>query len=404
MIIDRWQAIHSDLHLYQYDPVPLANAKTCPPILMIHSFLSGPRSWEPLSEYFQDYGLEKLYAMQIPALQVGDLAEDFFDQLHATIQYLLKERHPKEQAIILIGHGVGGLLAYRYWQHYQDQSAITYLFMIGAPHDSTVFPLLAEEEINNLANKAASIGQDKAVDFCKIRHWAKQSKSVLVNIVGHQVGPDFYGVARGVRSTTHFEQIVTHDVGVVHDGLVRGLRLPEAINLVFIMRQHMDHRSLNKDKRLFEPILAMLRGEFYQVKLYLIGLRLRGVDDEDLAGPIAFEINGNHMPPDSIFQGVPERLYLFEENAPPLCVLHYPVESISCVITLHLKDLSNQRGKRRRMYTRLYIPLHHSESIAHTMQDSEGSEYIWRITTEQVPRLLEDPALPDVRPNLSRGI
>ena len=197
---------------------------------------------------------------------------------------------------------------------------------------------------------------------------------------------------------------MTHDVGEVSDGFVRGLRLPEAVNLVFVMRPHIDHRRLNKNKNIYHAILSALRGEFYQVKLRLVGLRLNGVDDNGLAGPIAFEVNGNRMPPDSIFQGIPEKLYLFEESTPPLCILHYPISNMSCTITLHLKDLSNQRGKRRRMYTRLYIPLQHSDSITHTMQDSEGSEFIWRITTTQMPRLLEDPSLPDIRPSLSRGI
>ena len=145
-MFDRWQTLQPELHLYQFNPISLPNVKLCPPILMIHSFLSGPRSWEPMSEFFQEYGLEKLYALQIPDLQLGKLPQDSFQQIQKSIQFILRERHPKDQAVIVIGHGVGGLLAYRYWQAHADMSQIAYLFMIGVPHDSTSFSLITRRE------------------------------------------------------------------------------------------------------------------------------------------------------------------------------------------------------------------------------------------------------------------
>jgi len=358
-----------------------------------------------MAEYFAGYGLEKLYALQIPDLQRGVASEECITHLHDAIRYLLTERHPKDNGVVLIGHGAGGLLGYRFWQRLQADAQVDYLFMIGAPHNTTIFPLLDEETVVNLdADVDPAATQSLPVDFTKVRGRQPYGDTVLVNIMGHQVGPDWYGVLRGARSTSHFDRIVTHDVGEVYDGLVQGLRLPEAINLIVTMRQQLDHRSLNKDRRVYESILACLRGEYYQIKLRLVGLRLHGVDENNLAGPVAFEVNGNRMPPDSIFQGIPERLYLFDDSVPPVCTLHHKVGTISSTITLHLKDLSNQRGKRRRMYTRLYIPMRHDTNIAHTMQDSEGSDYIWRITCTRMPRVLDDPSIPEIMPARSKGI
>lgn len=400
-----WSIVHTDIQLYEYAASPRHQVKACPPIVLLHSALAGLSSWEPMAEYFAMYGLEKLYALQIPELQRGVATEHSLQQVHDAIEFLLAQRHPKEKGVIVIGHGAGGLLGYRFWQRLQTDARIDYLFMIGAPHNTTIFPLLSEESVHNFEpNTDPKATHSLPVDFTRIQARIHLSDAVLVNIMGHQVGPDWYGVLRGSRSTTHFDRIVTHDVGNIYDGLVQGLRLPEAINLVVTMRQQLDHRNLNKDKRVYESILSCLRGEYYQVKLSLVGLRLYGEDENQMAGPIAFEVNGNRMPPDSIFCGVPGRLYLFEETVPPLCTLHYAVGTVSATITLHLKDLSNQRGKRRRMYTRIYLPLRHDNSIAHTMQDSEGSNYIWRITCTRMSRVLDDPSIPDVQPKRSRGI
>ena len=40
----------------------------------------------------------------------------------------------------------------------------------------------------------AAKGQGIPIDFTKIRSLQAQNNTVLVNIMGHQVGPDFYGV------------------------------------------------------------------------------------------------------------------------------------------------------------------------------------------------------------------
>ncbi len=402
----RWQQVHPTLSLFQYDPVPALHAKTCPPILMLHSSLSSRRSWNMMSAYFKEYGLEKIYALELPEVQNGLPPRNVFDQLGEAIQFLLRDRHPRDKNVVLIGHGVGGLIAYRYWQYTKHPETIAYLFMIAAPHDTTVFPLLPEE----IGRKPAIAADARAtmtvpIDFTKIRALYPPGPTVLVNLMGHQMGPDFDGVVRGLRSTTFLERsTAAPDIHDAFDGIVNGLRLPEAINIVLAVHRQNEHLRLNKDKRVYEAILSCLRGEFYQVKLKLVGLCLRGIDDNDLAGPITFEVNGNRMPADSVFQGEPNHLYLFEDSVPPLCTLYYSVTDISCAITLHLKDLSNQRGKRRRMYTRLHIPLRQEGSIAHAMQDSEGSDYTWRISVERMPQLLLDPAIPDMRPQLSKGI
>ncbi|PJF44525.1 MAG: hypothetical protein CUN55_03540 [Phototrophicales bacterium] len=403
----RWQQVHPTLPIYQYDPTPATKAKACPPILMLHSSLSSRRSWGVMSAYFKEYGLEKLYALELSELQNGLPPRQVFQELESTIDFLLNDRHPRDQRIILIGHGTGGLVAYRYWQASKQPNTIGALFVIGTPHDTTVFPLLPEEvgRKGPIPPIDAKTTMTIPINFSKIRALYASSSTLVINIIGHQIGPDFDGVVRGEHTSIAFEHLSQNpNIRDTFDGTINGLRLPEAVNEVFRVHRQNEHFRLNKDKRVFDFILSCLRGEYYQVKLKLVGLQLKSTGNNDLIGPIAFEVNGNRMPADSAFYGEPNHLYLFEDSVPPLCTLHYPVTNISCAITLHLKDLSNQRGKRRRMYTRLYIPLRQEGSIAHAMQDSEGSDYTWRIVVERMPRLLHDPAIPDLRPELPRGI
>jgi hypothetical protein len=56
------------------------------------------------------------------------------------------------------------------------------------------------------------------------------------------------------------------------------------------------------------------------------------------------------------------------------------------------------------MYVRLHIPLVETNGTTHTMQDSEGSDYLWRIVCQQMPTVLVDPAVPEKKRTLSRGI
>jgi hypothetical protein len=286
----------------------------------------------------------------------------------------LSNQPPGETGVALIGYAAGGIAAYRYWLEYVEQSHLAYLFMLAAPHNRTVFPALREHFIRATTDdKRPFTGTFQ--NFSRIEAVYVQPSTVVVNIFGNSAGPDF-------------------------DGVIRGLRLPEAVNIVLPLH----HNALNRDRRVGEAIVRCLCGEFYQVKLKLVGLRMRREDADGLSGPVAFEIDRNRTPPDTLFHAVTERLYLFEEHVPPLCTLAYPASAKSATITVHLRDLSHSPGRRRRMYTRLHIPLAEDEGSIHSVQDSEGSEFVWRIVCQRIPATLRDPLAKAETPTVSRGI
>lgn len=401
-----WKLIHPPLKLFQYRGANTRTTKPCKPILMLHGTLASHRSWEYMAGQFWDYGINPLYALDIPEIQSGEAITQTFSQLAQAIQFLLDEEYAEANSIVLIGHGIGGILAYRYWQAFEDEARVSYLFMLATPHDMTIFPLLQEQMVRNPHSSPVELKstQSPPVDFSKIKALQGQSSTVLVNIMGKQIEPDFDAVVRGMDSPPPDDGMITQAVGMVFDGVVRGLNLPEAVNWTLPLKHPLGHRDMNKDPRVVKAILSCLRGEHFRIMLKLVAIRLLRDDGGGFSGPIAFEIDGNRMPPDSVFHGATNRLYIFDENVPPICTLSYPLGDMSGTIILHLKDLSDQRGRRRRMYSRLHIPLRETDRTTHTMQDSEGSDLLWRIICQLMPIALEDPAELPKRKPVPRGI
>jgi hypothetical protein len=56
------------------------------------------------------------------------------------------------------------------------------------------------------------------------------------------------------------------------------------------------------------------------------------------------------------------------------------------------------------MYARLHIPLRTPDDAIHAIQDSEGSDFLWRVVSERMPVVLKDPSTPTEPEVLSRGI
>lgn len=368
-----WTCIHPKLGLYRYEGMAQRRSLPSKPILFLHGTLSSYRSWSKLAEQLWAEGANYIYAVDVESLHNAVTMPQFSVYLAEVIQFLLDVERGGESELALIAYAAGAVNAYRYWLEYADQSRLMMLFLIAAPHDRTTFPLLREIYINAGVENNQPRPSDTFQNFTRVEAVQAQSSTVLVNIFGNLMGPDF-------------------------DGVVRGLRLPEAINQVL----PLDHQSLNKDQRVAKIILSYLQGEYYQVKLKLVGLRLRREDGEGLSGPVAFEVDRHRTPPDTVFQGITERLYLFEERVPPIYTMAYPVSASSATITLQLRDLSNVSSRRRRMYTRLHIPLKKDEGSIHSMQDSEGSDLLWRVTCQRMPIVLGEwsKELPDI----GRGI
>jgi pimeloyl-ACP methyl ester carboxylesterase len=403
-----WKLVYPQLKLFRYIGIDQHMTKPCQPVLMLHGTLANHRTWEAMAGYFWNYGIDGLYALDMPEVQSGEPLHSTLDQLMQAIHVILDEQHPEAETLILIGHGAGGIVAYRYWQAFEEEARVSFLFSLAAPHNMTTFPLLREEMIRSAVRggnpEDMRSTQSPPVDFSKIKALQGETSAVLVNIIGNQVEPNFDAVVRGLESSPQDDGIIMQGVGTAFDGIVRGLNLPEAVNWMVPLHPPLSHKDMNKDTRIAHAILSCLRGEYYRVTLKLVAIRLLGEDGGGLCGPIAFEINGSRMPADSVFHGLVNRLYVFEENVPPICTLSYPLDAMSGTIILHLKDLSNQRGRRRRMYTRVHLPLREADHTTHTMQDSEGSDFLWRIDCQRMPVVLEDPTIPPRPRLLSRGI
>ena len=355
-----WQAINPELKLYSYQE-PGQVAEDGNPVLMIHSVMADHASWRPLAHQLAVAGMQDIYAIDIPEICNGSTYwASALIQLHEAIEFLLAN-HPENDNIILTAFGVGGTLAYEYWQAWGDEARLAYLILIATPHAHTMFPDLTEKTIHGTGADDTDQNYQtytNPVDFNRIGA-SHRGQTIVINIYGTGVGLDF-------------------------DGVVRSLWLPEAVNRIFPLR----HRELKKDERVTHFILECLRGNRYQVQLKLVGLQMRRADEDDHSGPVSFDVEGVRTPPDTVFKPMTDRLYLFEETVPPICTLSYPVSSVSAMLTLHLRDLSQTGNRRRRMYLRLHTPLIDGHSTAHTMQDSEGSDFLWRVVCKKMPTSL----------------
>lgn len=369
----RWQLVQSELNLYRYTSPTPRPIKSHKPVLMLHGTFSSYLTWSLMAESLWQHGFENLYALNLEEIQSGVQVNQDAQRLEYTIDYLLAVHHGESKDLIVIGHAAGASLAYRYWQPLGDEARICYLFMLAAPHDQTIFPFLPERVVLSSTSKSprTSATQTIVLDFNRISGLQNPSSTVLVNIMGNLPGYELF------------------------DGVVRGLRIPEAANEVIPGDRGL-HRYLTQDPRVVETLLAYLRGERYLVKLKLVGVQMQRDDSRGFSGPIVFEIDGNLMPPDTLFQAITGRLYLFEERVPPLATLSYPQSAVSATVTIHLRDLSNIQGQRRRMYTRLHIPLRDQDSSTYPMQDSEGSDFLWRVTCKQT-HSVDDSRIHDLK-------
>lgn len=343
------------------------------PILMLHSTLASYESWTHLAGYLCEAGASDVYAVDITEFQGETPDPQMALSFLREVIVLILNNKPDYEQLVLIGYGAGGTLAYRYWQTWVEDKTLAYLFTIATPHSSTSFPLLEEHSFN--PSRQTELETTDPIDFNRISAVQERSSTVVINMFGNAVGADY-------------------------DGVVRGLRLPEAVNFVFPLR----HDRMNKDQRVADMIVACLRGERFIVRLKLVGLQMRRDDGDGRSGPIVFDIEGERMPSDVVFQPITDRMYLFEEAVPPLCTVSYPIEAVSANITLHLRDLSTMSGRRRRMYIRLHMPLIHGDSTAHTMQDSEGSDFLWRIVCKQMPTVLGEAWYEKYSQQIIRGI
>lgn len=362
-----WQLVHPALGLYRYTGAASHSVLSSQPVLMLHGFLASHHSWSIMAEHLWLSGFSEVYALKMDRFLSGEYGEDNEDHLLHTVDFLLENSDLGAEQVILIGHGAGGILAYRYWRQYDEQARLSYLFMLAAPHENTVFPALHESYLRADIRKTTTIRSTRSLrlNFSRIIGIQEPSNTMLVNIFGNLPGQDFF------------------------DGVMRGLHLPEAVNLIYTSEDRDLHKTINKDEGLIEDyILAFLRGERYIVRLKLVGLTMQRDDGDGLSGPVAFEIDGHLIPPDTVFQAVTERLYLFEERVPPICTVAYPTARKLAKVTIHLRDLSNLQGRRRRMYTRLHLPLRDNNSSTHAMQDSEGSDFLWRVVCTRAPRVI----------------
>ena len=258
--------------------------------------------------------------------------------------------------MVLIGHSTGGVLARRYLLKLEGTNPILYLFTLGSPHTRTHFSYQVFVPSEDLTPKNGTSAATRVVRTPEVPR-----ETFVVNIFGNAVGPGF-------------------------DGTVRGVILPEAVNIVL----PLGHAELKYDDRVMNEIAAFLRGERYRMQLFLMSLHMQTQDDDGMVGPFYFEINGMRSPFDGIFQAEVNHFYAFDENSTPLATLAYPMEQRLVSTVFRLKDLSRTRPVRRRLFAKLLDSLSDDELSVHELQDNEGSKIALRVHSQIMPALLNN--------------
>lgn len=350
-----WKNIYPDLSLYRYEELEQTRHSTHIPIVMLHGPMTSHRTWDALGKFLWQNGFNNLYAVDIADVQMGALPSNTLTYLDAVVQFILEDREPNSP-IILIGHSTGGVLARRYLHRTEMRRRILYLFSLASPHYQTSFShTVYVPPENDLTGETAPASKSSVVRTPNI-----PQGTFLVNIFGNVMGPGF-------------------------DGIVRGVHLPEAVNIVM----PLGHSQLKSDERVMREILACLRGERYRVQLFLQRLYMKMPEFQNVVGPFYFEIDGVRSPLDGIFQAEAEHEYTFDENNTPLGTVYYPLGQTLASVVFRLKDKSKSRQGKRRLFAKLLVSLgEDDESVVHEMPDNQGSQITLRVRTQRMPNVL----------------
>jgi hypothetical protein len=308
---------------------------------MLHGPMTSHRTWDMMATFLHANGFCDLYAVDMPNVQVDDPTLAYIGR---TLERIVQD-YPVETPLALMGHSTGGVLARRYLYQNQLPNPILYVFTLASPHQQTYFShkvfVPPEAEINYV----------QTPDIPR--------NTYIINVFGDKLGNNF-------------------------DGSVRGVYLPEAVNLTF----PIGHSELKRHRDVMAAILSFLKGQHFHIQLFLESLLMRGTDGDHRSGAFYFEVDGMRTPFDGVFQAVSDQYYFFDESSTPLSTLAFPITERSRNLVFRLKDRSRNRVVRRRLFGHIRVALSDQSDVRHLMQDSEGSEIVVRIRCQQMPSLM----------------
>lgn len=351
--VDPWQSVHPGFSLYRYQGKSKHTVRSESVVLMLHGPMTSHQTWDAMGEFLWQQGFENLFAIDIEAVQMGGSLRPALDSLRETVAWLLDQCDPTAPGI-LIGHSTGGVLARRFLLKGESALRFVFAFTLGSPHSLT--------HLSYQVYVPENIGISDTHTGSYVRTPKVPQDTFFINIIGSAEGPYF-------------------------DGTVRGVFLPEAINII----TSDNHAALKHSSAVMSEMLACLQGERYRMQVFLQSLLMKTPDDDGLAGPFCFEINGMRTPFTGSFQALPDHPYQFEEDSTPIATLAYGVDQSLASTLFRLKDMSRTRQVRRRLFTKLLDSLVDRGIAVHEMQDNEGSKIIVRVHTRRMPSVLAKP-------------
>ena len=347
-----WVKFNLDLSLFRYGQGEHLRPATHSPVLMLHGPMTSHRTWDMMANTFWNNGFADLYAVDLADNMMS--GSQAIEHLSNVVSSIL-EAYPSKTKMVLIGHSTGGVLARRFLFKSPFADRVLYLFSLASPHHRTNFThtvYVPPEDDVNITKPTPS-----GVKVVKMPHIPQDT--FVVNFFGNAVGPDF-------------------------DGTVRGVYLPEAVNMVL----PLNHNSFKHHDTVISEMMACMRGERYRVQVYLQSMYMRHEDQDGLVGPFCFEINGLRSPYDGIFQAEVDHAYYFDEQNTPLAALAFSQGQALAGLIFRLKDLSRGKNVRRRLFAKLLVSLGTDVTAVHEMQDNEGSKIILRVHAQRMPQLV----------------
>jgi pimeloyl-ACP methyl ester carboxylesterase len=103
------------------------------PVLLVHGYATNAGLWFPLRSYLRSRGLTNIFTMNMTPKR-GDL-DDYAQQLAARVHRILTTT--RAEKVILVGHGLGGLVARVYVERCGGADHVAKVVSIGTPHHGT---------------------------------------------------------------------------------------------------------------------------------------------------------------------------------------------------------------------------------------------------------------------------
>ena len=191
------------------------------PVLLIHGYGTNAGIWSPMIAYLWNRGLSNIFTLNLMP-KGGDL-DDYAQQVAARVNRILESTRAKR--VILIGHGLGGLVARAYVQHCGGADKVERVVAIGTPNHGTLLARL----VPGVGAAQMRVGSRWLQELNQGESWPTEIQYVSIfsrhdNVVIPQASAQL-GVAKNVavKGKGHFGLLFSREVGqLVYREIVEG--------------------------------------------------------------------------------------------------------------------------------------------------------------------------------------